>query len=72
MSVEIYGMSLSAPCRICYLTCEVLGIEYKMVNCDLMKGENRAPEFLKVHSISKIFICTCFLNTNKYNLVHLI
>ena len=50
MSVEIHGMIASAPCRICYLTCEVLGIEYKMVNCDLMKGENRTPEYLKVHS----------------------
>ena len=48
MSVEIHGMSLSAPCRICYMTCEVLGIDYKMITCDLMKGENKSPEYLKV------------------------
>ena len=48
MSVEIHGMSLSAPCRICYMTCEVLGIDYKMITCDLMKGENKTPEYLKV------------------------
>ena len=48
MSLEIHGMSLSAPCRICYMTCELLGIDYKMITCDLMKGENMNPEFLKV------------------------
>jgi len=49
MSVEIHGMSLSAPCRICYMTCELLGIDYKMITCDLMKGENMNPEFLKMN-----------------------
>ena len=49
MGVEIHGIPGSAPCRIAYLTCEVLGIEYKMVSCDLQKGENRTPEYLKVN-----------------------
>ena len=65
MSVEIHGMIGSAPCRICYLTCEVLGIEYKMVNCDLMKGENRTPDYLKVHSRSKNLCFPVFLRTYK-------
>jgi len=48
-AVEIHGMALSAPCRICYLACEASGIEYKMVNCDLMNGENKTPEYLKMN-----------------------
>jgi len=46
-AVEIHGMALSAPCRICYLACEAIGIEYKMVDCDLMNGGNKTPEYLK-------------------------
>ena len=50
-AVEIHGMALSAPCRICYLACEAIGIEYKMVDCDLMNGGNKTPEYLKVINI---------------------
>ena len=53
-AVEIHGMALSAPCRICYLACEAIGIEYKMVNCDLMNGGNKTPEYLKVINILQI------------------
>ena len=48
MVVEIFGMPLSAPCRILHMTCEALGVEYKETNVDLFKGENKTPEFLKV------------------------
>ena len=40
MVVEVYGMALSAPCRMVYMACESLGIEYKKINVDLMKGEH--------------------------------
>ena len=49
MVVEIFGMGLSAPCRILHMTCEALGVEYKETNVDLFKNENKTPEFLKVH-----------------------
>ena len=49
MTIEIHGMTGSAPCRIPYMTCEALGLDYKMVTCDLMKGENKTPEYLKVN-----------------------
>ena len=52
MSVEVFGMALSAPCRILYMTCEALGIEYKMTECDLMNGGNMTPEYLKVNQIA--------------------
>jgi len=49
MVVEIFGMPLSAPCRILHMTCEALGVEYKETNVDLFKGENKTPEFLKMN-----------------------
>ena len=64
-AVEIHGMALSAPCRICYLACEAIGIEYKMVDCDLMNGGNKTPEYLKVSNIYwfyKLFLLT-FINS---------
>ena len=56
MVVEIFGMPLSAPCRILHMTCEALGVEYKETNVDLFKGENKTPEFLKVPTIFIFFI----------------
>ena len=47
-TVDIYGMGPSAPCRILYMTCTALGVEYNDINVDLMNGENRTPEYLKV------------------------
>jgi len=49
MTVEIYGMDLSAPCRILYMTCEALGLEYTKHEVDLFKGENKTPEYLKMN-----------------------
>ena len=48
MTIQVHGIGASAPCRIVYMTCEALGLEYEMVSCDLMKGENKTPEYLKV------------------------
>ena len=47
-TVDIYGMGPSAPCRILYMTCTALGVEYNDIAVDLMKGENKTPEYLKV------------------------
>ena len=46
--VKVHGMNLSAPCRLVYLTCEAVGIEYEKVDVDLMNGGTRTPEYLKV------------------------
>jgi glutathione S-transferase len=54
MTIEVFGADVSAPCRLVYMTCEMLGIEYKKMPIDLMKGETRTPEFLKVRN--KIFV----------------
>jgi len=47
--IEIYGMQLSAPCRIVEMTAEVLGLEYEFKVVDLMAGENMKPEFLALN-----------------------
>ena len=40
MVVEVYGTAKSAHCRIVYMACEVLGVDYKKINVDLRKGEH--------------------------------
>ena len=46
--VKVHGMNLSAPCRLVYLTCEAVGVEYEKINVDLFTGGTRTPEYLKV------------------------
>ena len=46
--VVVYGVGLSAPVRIVYMTCEALGIEYETKEVNLMKGEHMTEEYLKV------------------------
>lgn len=47
--VKVYGMSLSAPCRIVNMTAECLGLEYELKIVDLMAGEQMKPEFLAIN-----------------------
>jgi len=52
--VEIYGMDLSAPCRIATMTAEVLGVEYEFKVVDLMAGEHMKPEYLAINPMHNI------------------
>jgi len=46
--LEIYGTDMSAPCRTAMMTCEVAGVEYKVI--ETMPGpETRTPEFLAMN-----------------------
>ena len=49
MTIEIYGVALSPPCRLVYLTLDVLGIEYKAVYCHPHDGMHKTPDFLKLN-----------------------
>jgi len=49
MSVELYGLDLSAPCRIVMMAAECVGVTYNFHKVDLMAGENKTPEFLAVN-----------------------
>jgi len=52
--VEIYGLQLSAPCRIVEMTAEVIGVPYEFKKCDLMAGENMKPEYLAINPFHNI------------------
>ncbi|CAB4055393.1 GST [Lepeophtheirus salmonis] len=49
MSVEIYGMDMSAPYRIAVMTAEVVGVPYEVKNVDILNGGNMTPEFLELN-----------------------
>ena len=49
MTIEVHGTALSAPCRLVYITCEVLGIDYTTIEVDLLKGGQHAPQYLKLN-----------------------
>ena len=61
MTIQVHGIGGSAPCRIVYMTCEALGLDYETVTCDLQKGDNRTPEYLKVIAQSSNNVKTKFL-----------
>ena len=66
-SVQIYGVPLSAPTRIVMMTCEILGLDYEIKPCNVMKGDNRQPEYLKVnHSIFIWESGDIFMRWNNY------
>merc|ERR1711892_2857 len=47
--IDVYGMTMSAPCRIVTMTAECLGIEYNFKVLDIMAGEHMKPEFLAIN-----------------------
>ena len=49
MTVDVYGMPGSAPSRIVFMTCNVIGLKYNYKLVDLEKGEHREPEYLKLN-----------------------
>merc|ERR1712055_31740 len=49
MAIKLYGMDISAPCRMVRMACEVVGVGYEFVSVDLMAGEHMKPEYLKIN-----------------------
>merc|ERR1739838_548034 len=52
--IDVYGMPLSAPCRIVNMTAECLGVEYNFKMLDLMAGEHMKPEYLAINPMHNI------------------
>ena len=48
MTIEIYSMRISPPCRAVLMTAKQLNIDLNVKTTDLTEGENMKPEFLKV------------------------
>jgi glutathione S-transferase len=46
-ALTIYGDSISGNCLKIKFVCDRLGIPYRWVETDVVKGETRTPEFLK-------------------------
>jgi glutathione S-transferase len=49
MPIDLYYMSMSAPCRAVLLTAKMVGIEINLKTINLMQGEHMQPEFLKIN-----------------------
>ena len=49
MTVDVYGMPGSAPSRIVFMTCNVMGLKYNYKLVDLEKGEHREEAYLKLN-----------------------
>ena len=58
--IMIYGMAPSAPFRIVTMTCEILGLQYEVKPVNILEGENKKPEYLKVMSFESSFCLTFF------------
>ncbi|HBR15915.1 MAG TPA: hypothetical protein DD723_10345 [Candidatus Omnitrophica bacterium] len=52
--LKIYGADLSSPSNKVRFTANALRAEYEYIKVSLMKGENRAEWFLKLHPAGKI------------------
>ena len=47
-NVEIHYMPLSAPCRSVLLMAKSIGLKMTPKLCNVLAGDNRKPEYLKV------------------------
>ena len=56
MPVDIYGTKMSYPTRLALITAEVVGVKYDFHNIDLLTGEHKKPDFLKVKLIKTMIV----------------
>lgn len=47
--MDYYYNLLSAPCRSVLLTASALGVKLNLKSVDLMKGEQKKPEFVAIN-----------------------
>ncbi len=50
MGLTVYGLELSAPCRLVYMTCELVRKDYKKHLVNVLEGDQMKPWFLEVRS----------------------
>ena len=46
--IKLYYLPPSPPCRSVMMTAKVLGLDLDLVLTNIMKGEHKTPEYLKV------------------------
>lgn len=54
MPLDFYYMDMSPPCRAVMLTARAVGVDLNLKLVNLMAGDHRKPEFLKVNPQHKI------------------
>ena len=51
MTIDLYHIGPSPPCRAVRLAASLIGIDLNLKVIDITKGEQMTPEFLKVSRI---------------------
>lgn len=52
--LTIYGDSISGNCHKVKFVCDRLGIPYRWIEMDILKGETRTPEFLAMNAAGQV------------------
>lgn len=54
MSLKLYYMAISPPCRAVLLTIRYLKLDVELKHVNLLQGEHSTPEFLKLNPARKV------------------
>ncbi|KAI3958446.1 hypothetical protein MKW98_011134 [Papaver atlanticum] len=54
MSLKVYADRMSQPARAVLIFCKVNGIEFEEIKVDLVKKQNRLPEFKAINPFGKV------------------
>ena len=54
MPLKFYHFNASQPSRAVLMTLKALGLDFEVKNIDLLKVEQKAPEYLKVNPRGKV------------------
>ena len=49
MTIDLYHMDASGPCRSVRMTAKMLGVELNVKLINLQAGEHMTPEFIKIN-----------------------
>ena len=52
--IRLYDTELSANAHKCRMLMSMLGVDYERVEVNVMKGENRTPEFLALNPLGRV------------------
>jgi glutathione S-transferase len=53
-SMKLYHHPLSSNARKCVIAAQLLGVDLEIAHVDLMKGDNRKPEYLKLNPNGRV------------------
>jgi glutathione S-transferase len=56
MTIDLYYLPASAPCRAVQLTASAVGVDLNLKLTSLTEGAHLTPEFLKVKYLVKLFV----------------